>query len=90
MGSDAQLASHVELASRPLQRLRGLLGRSGLAEGSGLLLERSSIGAHLGLGRGIAGRVYCALFVVGPVFMLFHVPFVRLAILPTLAALGTY
>ena len=57
-------------------------------QGLGLLVERSSFGNRFGLGRGIGGRAFCVLLVVGPVPMLFHESFVRHAILPTLAALG--
>jgi Membrane bound O-acyl transferase family len=57
-------------------------------QGVGLLAERSRLGLRLGFGRGLTGRIVCVLFVVAPVGLLFHEPFVRRAILPTLAALG--
>ena len=56
----------------------------------GLLLERSTLGHKLGLASGFRGRLFAALVVIGPVGFLFHEPFVRHAILPTLAALGVY
>lgn len=57
-------------------------------QGIGLLAERSRLGRRLGCGRGLTGRLMCALFVLTPLGLLFHEPFVRHAILPTLAALG--
>jgi Membrane bound O-acyl transferase family len=57
-------------------------------QGVGLLAERSRLGQRLGFGRGLTGRIVCALFVLAPLGLLFHEPFVRQAILPTLAALG--
>jgi hypothetical protein len=57
-----------------------------LLQGAGVLFERSRLGRRLGLGRGLAGRVYCGVLLVGPLLLLFHEPFVRLAILPTLKA----
>jgi hypothetical protein len=59
-----------------------------VVQGLGLLLERSRTGRRLGLGGGVVGRLTCAIFVVAPVGLLFHEPFIRRAILPTLAALG--
>jgi hypothetical protein len=56
-------------------------------QGVGLLVERSRLGRRLGFGRGFVGRLVCGLFTVGPVGLLFHEPFVRQAILPTLAAI---
>ena len=57
-------------------------------QGVGLLAERSRLGQRFGFGRGLTGRIVCVLFVVAPLGLLFHEPFVRRAILPTLAALG--
>jgi hypothetical protein len=59
-----------------------------LLQGAGVLAERSSAGRRRGLGRGLTGRVFCGVMLVGPIFMLFHEPFVRHAILPTLTAIG--
>jgi alginate O-acetyltransferase complex protein AlgI len=57
-------------------------------QGIGLLAERSRLGRRLGCARGFMGRLVCGLFVVAPLGLLFHEPFIRQAILPTLAALG--
>ena len=58
-----------------------------LLQAAGLLIERSRIGRALGFGRGLLGRSVCALFVIAPVGLLFHAPFIRNAILPTLRAI---
>lgn len=57
-------------------------------QGIGLLVERSRLGRRLGCGSGVVGRLVCGLFVVAPLGLLFHGPFVRHAIRPTLAAVG--
>lgn len=61
-----------------------------LIQGFGLLLERSRVGQRIGLGRGYLGWLFCALVTIGPVGLLFHEPFVRHVILPTLATLGIH
>jgi hypothetical protein len=57
-------------------------------QGLGLLAERSRSGRPLGLGGGWRGRAFTAAVVVGPVYGLFHPPFVRGVVLPFLDALG--
>ena len=42
-----------------------------------IFLERSALGRRLGLGRGIRGWTFAMFALVGPVFLLFHPPFVR-------------
>jgi alginate O-acetyltransferase complex protein AlgI len=59
-----------------------------LAQGAGVLLERSDLGRALHLDRGIPGRLFAWLVAAGPIFWLFHPPFVRAVILPMLRALG--
>ncbi len=59
-----------------------------IVQGVGLLMERSPLGKRLGLGKGIIGRAFCGLCALAPVGLLFHEPFVRRVILPTLAAIG--
>nr|MBA3686194.1 membrane bound O-acyl transferase family-domain-containing protein [Planctomycetota bacterium] len=54
----------------------------------GLLVERSPFGRRLGLGRGRAGWSWTMLVVAVPVGLLFHPAFIRVVILPFLAALG--
>ncbi|HZZ72508.1 MAG TPA: membrane bound O-acyl transferase family-domain-containing protein [Pirellulales bacterium] len=58
-----------------------------LLQGGGLLLERSKAGRQIGLSTGIAGRIACAAFVLLPAPLLFHEPFLRYSVLPTVAAL---
>ena len=59
-----------------------------MLQGFGLLAERSQWGRTIGLGHGVVGRLACALFVVAPLGLLFHEPFIRETIVPTLVALG--
>ncbi len=49
VGSGIVLADHVGVASTPVRRLRGLLGRSRLEPGRGLLLEPASQVHTLGM-----------------------------------------
>jgi alginate O-acetyltransferase complex protein AlgI len=60
-----------------------------LLHGCGLLAERSRFGRWLGLRRGVNGRLFCAVLILGPLGLVFHPPFVREIILPMLRALGT-
>ena len=57
-------------------------------QGLGVLAERSRLGGRLGLGRGPAGWLFTAAVVAGPLFWLFHPPFVRRVVLPMMDALG--
>src|SRR5262249_39734016 len=59
-----------------------------LVQGLGALAERSPAGRGLGLGSGSRGRLFTAVVVAGPLFWLFHPPFVRRVILPMLGAIG--
>ena len=61
-----------------------------VAQGFGLLAERSKFGHRLGLGRGVLGWGFTALVVAGPAPALFHTPFVTDVVLPFLAALGAH
>jgi hypothetical protein len=57
-------------------------------QGLGLLVERSELGKRIGLGHGFVGRLFCALVTVALLGALFHRPFVRQVIIPTLTAIG--
>ena len=57
-------------------------------QGLGVLIERSPAGRGFGLGRGLGGRIYMALFAAGPGVALFHPTFVREVMLPFMAAIG--
>jgi len=58
-----------------------------LLQGLGVVLARQ--GDRWGLNKGIKGRIYAALFTAGPVYWLFHPPFVHNVNLPMLSAIGT-
>jgi predicted DCC family thiol-disulfide oxidoreductase YuxK len=54
----------------------------------GIVLERSKLGRRIGLARGVAGRLYAALFTIAPLPLLLHGPFVHRVIVPMLNAVG--
>ena len=58
-----------------------------LLQAGALLLERSAAGRHLGLGRGVRGRVFAVAVVAGPAFFLFHPPFIEHVVIPFLQAI---
>lgn len=58
-------------------------------QGAGVALERSQIGWRLGLRSGVNGWVFMALLTAGPVFWLFHPPFLRNVVLPFMRVIGT-
>jgi alginate O-acetyltransferase complex protein AlgI len=58
-----------------------------LIQGAALLLERSPLGRRFGLGRGVLGRFYAAVVVIGPAGLLFHPPFMTRVVVPMLEAL---
>jgi alginate O-acetyltransferase complex protein AlgI len=57
-----------------------------ILQGLGVALERSALGRRIGLQSGIRGWVFMFLALVGPVFWLFHPPFVMRVILPFMRA----
>jgi alginate O-acetyltransferase complex protein AlgI len=57
-------------------------------QGLGVLVERSTAGRRLGLGAGVAGWLFTLALVAGPVYWLFHPPFVQRVVLPMMRALG--
>ncbi|HWY75700.1 MAG TPA: membrane bound O-acyl transferase family-domain-containing protein, partial [Verrucomicrobiae bacterium] len=58
-----------------------------LLQAAGILIERSVVGRKLGLRRGFAGWSFTAVFTAGPVFWLFHPPFIHHVILPFFKAI---
>jgi hypothetical protein len=56
----------------------------------GLLVERSRMGRRLRLGSGITGRVFCAVVVLGPVWLLFHPFFLERVVAPMIEALARF
>ncbi|MHC4107846.1 MAG: MBOAT family protein [Planctomycetota bacterium] len=57
-------------------------------QGLGLLVERSRLGARLGLRRGWRGWLFMAAMTAGPVFWLFHPRFVERVVVPFLVVIG--
>jgi hypothetical protein len=58
-----------------------------VAQGLGVIVERSPFGRKCGLGKGLRGRLFTILVTAGPAFCLFHPPFVRRVILPFMEAI---
>lgn len=59
-----------------------------ILQGLGVVVERSTWGMQLGLGRGFLGWAFTLLFAAGPAFWLFHPPFVMRVIIPFMQAMG--
>jgi len=59
-----------------------------MIQGVGLIVERSRVGRKLGLGHGVCGWAFTLIVTAGPVFWLFHPPFINHVILPMLTAIG--
>jgi predicted DCC family thiol-disulfide oxidoreductase YuxK len=79
---------HELVISLPANAGYGLPSAYFLLQGVGVLVERSSTGMRLGLGKGLRGWLFTMILVGAPAFWLFHPPFVRQVILPFLQALG--
>jgi len=78
---------HDLVISLPARAGYGLPTAYFVIQGTGLWLERSKVGARLGLGRGLRGWLFMTVFVAGPVFWLFHPWFVLRVILPFMHAI---
>jgi hypothetical protein len=59
-----------------------------LLQGTGALFERTKTARRAGLGRGFRSWLFALIVTAGPVFWLFHPPFIRNVILPFLKTLG--
>ena len=59
-----------------------------LIQGAAVLFERSPLGKRWRLSHGWRGRIFAALFVLGPLGMLFHQPFLQQVVLPTIGWLS--
>jgi Membrane bound O-acyl transferase family len=78
---------HDLVISVPAKAGFGLPTAYFLAQGLGVIVERSQRGKRLGLGSGIAGRIWTALIALGPVLLLFHPWFVTRVMVPFLSAI---
>ena len=79
---------HDAVISIPARAGFGLPTLYFVIQGVGVLFERSRAGKGLGTRSGVTGRVFCAAVTLGPIFLLFHRPFVERVVVPMLAALG--
>jgi len=59
-----------------------------VVQGVAMLAERSPVARTIGLGHGLPGWAFAMAVLVGPVFLLFHPPFVREIMVPFLHAIG--
>jgi alginate O-acetyltransferase complex protein AlgI len=78
---------HEAVISLPAQDGFGLPTGYFLLQALGIILARQA--SRWGLNEGIRGRIYAALFTIGPVYWLFHPPFIHNVILPMLGNPGT-
>ena len=58
-------------------------------QGVGVLFERSRLGKRIGTRKGVIGRLFCAVVILGPVGLLFHAPFVERVVVPMLTVIGS-
>jgi alginate O-acetyltransferase complex protein AlgI len=79
---------HDAVNSLPARGGFGLPTAYFVLQAFGVLAERSAVGRRLKLGKGARGWLYVILFTAGPVFWLFHPPFIKHVILPMLRAFG--
>ena len=79
---------HELVISVPARAGYGLPTAYFLAQGLGVIAERSEAGRRLGLGHGTRGWLWMALIAAGPVFCLFHPWFVMRVMLPFLHAIS--
>jgi len=79
---------HELVISVPARAGYGLPTMYFLAQGLGVVAERSDRGRRLGLGRGVRGWLWTALIAAGPLFCLFHPWYVLRVMVPFLHAIG--
>lgn len=79
---------HELVISVPARAGYGLPTAYFLAQGCGVIAERSAVGKRLGLGRGMRGWLWTAFIAAGPAFFLFHPWFVMRVMLPFLHAIA--
>jgi len=78
---------HDLVISLPARGGYGLPTGYFIVQGLGVTLERSGFGRGLGLQKGIVGWFFMLAIAVGPVFWLFHPPFVLSVIIPFMLAI---
>ena len=79
---------HDLVISVPARGGYGLPTAYFLAQGIGVLIERSALGVKLGLSRGATGWLWMAVFTAAPAYFLFHPWFAMRVMLPFLRAVG--
>jgi alginate O-acetyltransferase complex protein AlgI len=79
---------HELVISVPARGGYGLPSAYFAAQGAGILFERTPLARRYGLGRGVRGWLFAMCVTVGPVFWLFHPPFVRNVIVPLMKTIG--
>ena len=78
---------HELVISLPARAGYGLPTTYFLLQGAGITVEHTRFGKRFGLGRGVQGWLFMAVFVAGPVFWLFHPWFVLRVIVPFMQAI---
>jgi len=79
---------HELAISVPAQGGFGLPTIYFLIQGIGVLAQRSRSARKLGLNRGVRGRIFTAIVLLGPISLLFHKPFVSQVIAPMMSAIA--
>lgn len=79
---------HELVISFPARAGYGLPTLYFILQGIGVLIERSSLGKHWGLRRGLSGRFFTLFLTAAPVYWLFHPPFVTRIVVPFMHAVG--
>ncbi len=78
---------HDLVISLPARAGYGLPTAYFLVQRAGITVEHTRLGKRLGLGHGVQGWLFMAVFVAGPVFWLFHPWFVLRVIVPFMQAI---
>ena len=78
---------HELVISIPARGGYGLPTAYFVLQGLGVIFERSRGGRFLGLARGVLGWAFTVLITAGPVYFLFHPPFVLRVVLPFMKAI---